>query len=93
MAITNGDLAGRMGQIEEKLDQIASAVDGLAKTVAHHGLVIDEAKQIAAETREMVEAWRTAKGVGKFLKWGGGILAAVAGATGALVAAWKGLRS
>lgn len=58
----------RMAGIEEQLTAIAEKLE-----------VLPEMQRDIAETKEIVEAWAAIKTMGKFVKWTGSILAALAG--------------
>lgn len=57
----------RFAQIEKQLEMIISCTEGLPAM-----------QQDVAATREIVEAWTTAKNIGRFLKWFGPVAAAAA---------------
>lgn len=59
-------------------DARLSAIDKALKGIMEHVQHIPEMREQIAETRDIVEAWSTAKNVGRFIKWAGGILAALA---------------
>ena len=60
----------RFRMIDQKLDTLIASMAALKQDV-------DELKTDVAETKEIVEAWSAVKTIGKFVKWTGGILAAV----------------
>ena len=60
----------RFRMIDKKLDTLIASIAALKQDV-------DELKTDVAETKEIVEAWSAVKTIGKFVKWTGGILAAV----------------
>lgn len=55
---------------------LAEKVDDLARKVDH----------LTAQTANLVEAWNTATGMLKFIKWGAGLVAAI-------TAAWVAIRN
>lgn len=68
-------------------EDLASQLDEITQHVQH----IPQMRRDIAETRAVVEAWDTAKNVGKFIKWCGGIAAAAAAIWLAIKALARGL--
>lgn len=62
-----------MSRMEQKIDALIASVDALKAEVA--------------ETREIVEAWKSVKLWGEFVKWAAGIITAAC----VMFAAWKGV--
>lgn len=62
-----------------------SMLDCALAEIKEHVLHIPQMRREIAETREIVEAWNTAKNTGRFIKWVGVIAAA-------LTASWVFLR-
>lgn len=92
MAITNGDLAGRMDHIEETLERLAAGLAALDMKVDAQGRAIEETRKTAADTKEIVEAWRSVKWIGRALKWGGPIVIIIIGASAAAIDFWRKIR-
>lgn len=75
LTATMGSMARQMKAFEKRVE---GKVDGLSVTV---GTMSGD----VGKTKEIVEAWNAVKTGGKFLKWMGGIVAAV----GAIIVATK----
>ena len=78
-------------ELEERLrkgDARFESMEGQLKAIAAAVSGVPEMQADVAATREIVEAWNTAKNLGRFLKWIGPILAAIAGAYIWLKAGW-----
>ena len=72
--VSNDQLAARLARSNERLCNMDKALKEIAKAVAE----IPAMREDIAATKDIVEAWQAAKTAGKFIKWTGGISAAIA---------------
>jgi uncharacterized coiled-coil protein SlyX len=105
MTVTNSDLAERMERLDVRMEYSEDRLDTIDKTVAElsrgmgdlrtavaaQSRTMDQALQIVADTRDVVEAWNTVKGAGRFLRWTGGVLQRTGGVIAAAAAAVAGI--
>jgi len=79
----------RFATMDEKLDQIIAAQASLAEAQGDMARQLGEVKETADATKDVVEAWDTARNVGRFIKWVAPVMTAIVVAWGAIVFAIK----
>lgn len=72
-----GNIEGQFAAMDEKLDRIIKAQEDMQGQLA-------EVKKTADATKDVVQAWDTARNVGKFVKWLAGVIAALGAITVAI---------
>ena len=72
--VTHEDIAVQLKHGEERFTKIEAAL----KRIEHAVAPVPAMRADIAATKEIVEAWQTAKNAGRFIKWLGGISAAIA---------------
>lgn len=76
--MTEDDIAAKMAALTSTIEAAIGKVDEVV-------VGLETLREEVSQTKEIVEAWNAVKTGGKFLKWLGGVVAAVA----AIVAAGK----
>ncbi len=76
--MTEDDIAAKMAALTSTIEAAITKVDEVVTG-------LETLREEVSQTKEIVEAWNAVKVGGKFLKWLGGVVAAVA----AIVAAGK----
>jgi hypothetical protein len=77
MAVTHEDIDMRLANGEHRFSKLEDGIEKLLLAVEPIPRMADQ----ISETRELVDAWQAVKTGGKFIKWAGGIIAIIAGAS------------
>lgn len=78
----------RFRVIDENMRGIREAVDRMARQQDAMAAKVDRALEDVEKTKDIVQAWNTAKSMGKFTKWLAGIVIAVGGAVSVAKGWW-----
>jgi len=94
---THGDIYDRLARGEDRFASVDDKLDRIIRTQASFGAQITEIKAAMADvketadaTKDVVEAWDTARNVGRFVKWASGLLAGLIAIAAAARIAAKG---
>lgn len=74
---THDDIYRRLGAGQERFQAMDEKLDLIIIAQTAMQSQIEEVKQTADKTKEVVEAWDTARNVARFLKWIAGVIAAL----------------